>query len=134
MRYGTVRDIAAIAAAWQAVLERHDIPFTDPRQARVLVRECVSGGYVLVDEGAALVARVHGRIWRRHKQATVVAWFNDGRPGIGMAMMREFIDWTRARRGIREVALHCDLGYDSRLLRILDRRYGFSTPRVLTLD
>lgn len=135
-RKAVPHDTGAIAAAWLAVLEARGVNFPDEQQARTLIRHCISGGYCTVAEGngtieAALVARVHDRLWRRRKQTTLVAWFNRGAPtGTGFAMLREWLAWANARPAIRSTAIYCELPDSDRLLSTVGARYGFDVQVI----
>ena len=129
------KDAAAITDAWLDVL---DVPLPDRTQHWKLVAGCISGGISLVDEtesgiGAALLARLHGRIWRRKQQATVVVWFNRcSRQGTGIALLRRFLAVAKGRKAVQDVAVYSERGYDDRLSKVL-ARYGFSVSQVVTL-
>ena len=140
IRVAKPHDIEVIAAGWRRVLESNGVIRPDRKQSIALVRECVTGGFVLVsyergpvrDElKGAILARRHARLWKHRYQATIVGWWSE--TGDGFRMLRSFLDWADSRKDVRKVAMYTELDYDPRLLKAL-RRYGFEPGGMLTIE
>jgi len=125
------RDIDRITEGWSRSLARAGLAMPDRAKLKRLATECVSGPFAWASPGGALLARRTDRIVGHRKQATVVCWYSLA-GGVGFGLLRTFLDAASRHKSVSQVAVHWELGWDARLLRVLGERYGLSPGWLLT--
>lgn len=72
------------------------------------------------DQVAGLAAVQHENTFYERHQVSVLHWFSVC-PGAGVALMREFLKWARARRVIKVISVSLPSGADPRMGKLLER-------------
>lgn len=113
--------------------EKDDNLVISPGRIRALVRECISGPrhFVWVSEVDGKVCGLIGvmvsemELYERDS-ATVLMYYCP-ESGDGARLLSRFMSWVRGRPIIKQVQFTWEKNGDSRVLSILQRRYGFKS-------
>jgi len=99
----------------------------DVDKVRQVAIEGISGAQHfcwVADRGGRLVAAVgalvHPMTFYERNQATVVQFYAT-EPGTGLPLIRRFLEWARARRGIKMIQFTLEPNSDPRLPKMLER-------------
>lgn len=69
---------------------------------------------------AALIARTGENLWATRRHAAVLLWYTT-RPGLGVALLRDFRRWALGQKAIQVAGMMDDFGMDERTIRLVER-------------
>jgi hypothetical protein len=133
IRKAVPADIACLTALSIEALQidAYDELVISKDKVAALVREAASSAqhflWVAEQDGVidgALGALVFPMMFHERSQATVALWYCR-RPGDGMRLMKQFLQWAESRPMIKQVQYSGERKGDRRIIGILKDRYGF---------
>lgn len=129
IRRAKPRDIEAVAQLGLEALKAFAYPrmVVDPDKVRAVAREVVTGAgnfCMVAEQNGALVgavsALVHEQLFYERRTASVVQFYSKV-PRVGVRLIRIFLEWARARPGIKTIVFTVETQADPRIVRLLQR-------------
>lgn len=129
VRKATVNDIPGIVKLWLPVQKLYPKLRPDHHKQRKVLEEAVYNDFnycsVVGEQGditAALVALSSNHLWAQRKNSNIVIWESEDMKD-GLALVDDFREWLKPRRGITLAFFLPDLVQDYRGALLTDRGF-----------
>lgn len=139
IRRAQFTDIPAVVELAVESVSRDPLPVRIDREGMAdMARDLIAGNahfaWVAEDEGkvvGAVGAITQPGFWHERMSCSVVMFYTR-KPGSGIALLREFARWVKARPAIKIASFHLEPGMDERI-GVLLKRLGFtmSSPQFV---